>query len=256
MARSIRTPRSSSPTATTSICFPAAPLHGCSGAKRSASTRFTVRPFSNRAGGSSSKAWPRTAPSRRSGLPTRLASHSASSGTPSTIHSTIPSIGRCSRRSAKHCWRASAAESRYLKPLCSLSVLQERRRKTKGAPVRAPFVFMRSAGLKTREPKSQRVVHFEFDRMRGHLEACDLGHLQLDIAIDEVVVEYAPVLEERAILVEILECLAKRTAHRRDRLEFFLRQVVEVLVHRRSGVELVLDAVEARHQHRGKAQIW
>ena len=50
--------------------------------------------------------------------------------------------------------------------------------------------------------KSLRVVHVEFDRMRGHLEALDLGHLQLDIAVDEVIVEYAAGLEEGPIGIE------------------------------------------------------
>ena len=62
--------------------------------------------------------------------------------------------------------------------------------------------------------KSQRVIHVEFDRMRRHLEAFDFGHLQLDETVDEVVVEHAAVLEEAAILVEILQRLAERTARR------------------------------------------
>src|SRR5258708_1493848 len=55
---------------------------------------------------------------------------------------------------------------------------------------------------------SERIVHLEFDRMRGHLEALDFRHLQFDIAIDEVVVEHAAVLEEGAVLVEIFQRLA------------------------------------------------
>jgi hypothetical protein len=35
--------------------------------------------------------------------------------------------------------------------------------------------------------------------MRRHFEARDLGHLQLDIAVDEVVVEHPAVLEEGAV---------------------------------------------------------
>src|SRR4030088_2928206 len=64
--------------------------------------------------------------------------------------------------------------------------------------------------------KSERVIHVEFDRVRGHLEALDFGHLQLDKTVDEVVVEHAAVLEEAAVLVEILQRLAKRAAYRRD----------------------------------------
>ncbi len=92
---------------------------------------------------------------------------------------------------------------------------------------------------------SQRIVHVEFDRVRGHLEALDFGHLQLDEAVDEVVVEHAAGLEERAVLVEIFQRFAERTADRRDRLQLFLRQIIEVLVHRRTRINLVLDAIEA-----------
>src|SRR5207244_11096140 len=76
------------------------------------------------------------------------------------------------------------------------------------------------------------------------------------IAVDEVVVENAAILEEGAVLVEVLQRLAKRTAHRRDRLQLFLRQIIEVFVHRRTRIELVLDAVESGHQHRREAEIW
>ena len=45
--------------------------------------------------------------------------------------------------------------------------------------------------------------------MRGHLKALDFGHLQFDEAVDEVVVEHAAVLEERAILVEVFQRFAQ-----------------------------------------------
>src|SRR5947209_16208312 len=62
----------------------------------------------------------------------------------------------------------------------------------------------------------RRIVHLVFDRMRRVLEANDLGHLQLDVAVDEIVIEHATGFEELAILVEIAERLAQRTAHRRN----------------------------------------
>ena len=65
-----------------------------------------------------SKASPRTAPSRRSGSPTRRALRSACSGMRSTIRSAIRSIARCSRRSARrerqraaNCGAASVASA-------------------------------------------------------------------------------------------------------------------------------------------------
>src|ERR1700740_1289722 len=72
------------------------------------------------------------------------------------------------------------------------------------------------------EARSARIVHVELDRVRRHFEALDFGHLQLDIAVDEVVVEHAVGLQEGAVLVEVLECLAKRAADGRDLLQLFL----------------------------------
>ena len=48
-----------------------------------------------------------------------------------------------------------------------------------------------------------RIVHVVFDRMRSVLEADHLAHLQVDVAVDEVVVEHAAGLEELAVLVEV-----------------------------------------------------
>ncbi len=67
--------------------------------------------------------------------------------------------------------------------------------------------------------KSDRVVHVELDRMRRHFEAHHVLHLQLNIAVDEVVVEHAASLEERAVLVEVGEGFTQRAANRRDLLE-------------------------------------
>ena len=43
----------------------------------------------------------------------------------------------------------------------------------------------------------RRIVHLVFDRMRSVLEADHLGHLQLDVTVDEIIVEHAASLEER-----------------------------------------------------------
>jgi hypothetical protein len=45
-----------------------------------------------------------------------------------------------------------------------------------------------------RRARSLRIVHVELDRVRGHLKTLDFGHLELDEAVDEVVVEHAAVL--------------------------------------------------------------
>src|SRR5271166_5299708 len=87
------------------------------------------------------------------------------------------------------------------------------------------------------------------------LELDHLGHLEVDKAVDEVVVEHAASLEEGAVLVELLERLTQAAAYGRDLLELGRWQIIEVLVDGRAGIELVLDAVETCHQHRGEAEI-
>jgi hypothetical protein len=47
------------------------------------------------------------------------------------------------------------------------------------------------------------IIHIELDRMRRHLETHHFGHLQLDIAVDKVIVEDAAGLQEVAVLVKI-----------------------------------------------------
>src|ERR1700736_6217565 len=93
------------------------------------------------------------------------------------------------------------------------------------AAIRPPPI--RSFGI-----NSQRIIHVEFDRVRGHLAAHHLAHFQFDVAVDDVVVEDAAGLEERAVLVEIGEGVAERAADGRDSLYFLWRQIVEILVYR------------------------
>src|SRR3984957_19154662 len=106
--------------------------------------------------------------------------------------------------------------------------------KRQGRPEGRPWTCVR-----TRDG-SVRIVHFVFDRMGRHLEALDVEHLELDVAVDEVVVEYVAGLEEGAVSVEAGERFSQGSADRRDLLQFLRRQVVEVLVHRRAGIDLVL----------------
>src|SRR5216684_1263122 len=58
----------------------------------------------------------------------------------------------------------------------------------------------------------RRVVHLEFDRMRGHAEALHLLVLEPDVGVEHVVGEYPAAREELAVLVETLEGLFERRA--------------------------------------------
>ena len=91
--------------------------------------------------------------------------------------------------------------------------------------------------------------------MRGVLQRDDLFHLQLDIGIDLVVGEDIALGQVRTVGAEALERLAQRCADGRDLGQFLGRQVVQVLVHGIARMDLVLDAVEAGHQHRREGQV-
>jgi len=48
----------------------------------------------------------------------------------------------------------------------------------------------------------QTVIQIELDRMGGHAHARDLGHLQIDIGVDQIVGEHAAGLEELAVGIQ------------------------------------------------------
>src|SRR5581483_11979997 len=90
--------------------------------------------------------------------------------------------------------------------------------KKKGRPAGRPLQLHR-LGSDVGRRNSSRIVHRVLDRVGRVLEADHLGHLQLDIAVDEIVIEDAAGFQEFAILVEIGERLAQAAAHGRDLLE-------------------------------------
>ena len=98
---------------------------------------------------------------------------------------------------------------------------------------------------------SQAVVHVELDRVRGHAEAGDFLHLQLDVRIDHGIGEHAALGQEGTVLVQVLQGLVQAVADGRDLRVLFRRQVVQVLGGGLARVDLVLDAVQAGHQQRG-----
>src|SRR3974390_3646862 len=81
------------------------------------------------------------------------------------------------------------------------------------------------------EERLRRVIHIEFDRMWRVFEADHFRHLQLDVAVDEVIIEHATGLEEVAVLVALAERLAQRAAHGRYLLQLGGRQGGQILVH-------------------------
>ena len=84
------------------------------------------------------------------------------------------------------------------------------------------------------------IVHVEFDRMSRHLDASDFFHLQVDVGIDHVVVEYATGFQEFAVFAQSVQRLFQAGANSRVLRLFFRRQVVQIFVGRVARVNLVL----------------
>jgi hypothetical protein len=109
--------------------------------------------------------------------------------------------GKASR--AKRTAVALAVFAERIAPGARSSALRKKGRLLRGA------LRVRRVVATWEDQTLSRVVHLVLDRMRGVLEADHLGHLQLDIGVDEIVIEHAAGLEEVAVLVEVHQRLAQ-----------------------------------------------
>src|SRR3569833_550544 len=102
---------------------------------------------------------------------------------------------------------------------------------------------------------STAIVQLELHRVGRHAEPGDLLHLEPHIRIDDVVGEDSTAREDLAILVEVLERHVERMAHWWNVLRLLGLEVVQVLVRRIAGMDLVLNAVEARQHHGREGEV-
>src|SRR3569833_4720555 len=102
---------------------------------------------------------------------------------------------------------------------------------------------------------STAIVQLELHRVGRHAEPGDLLHLEPHICIDDIVGEDAAAREELAILVEVLERHVERMTYCWNVLRLLGLEVVQVLVRRIAGMDLVLNAVEARHHHGREGEV-
>ncbi|MNQ54308.1 hypothetical protein D3C85_683730 [compost metagenome] len=91
--------------------------------------------------------------------------------------------------------------------------------------------------------------------MRVQLQAGDFFRFQRDVAVDEIIIHDAALLEEGAVGVEGFQSFLQRTGDLGDRAALFRRQVVEVLVGGRARIDAVLDAVQTGHQQGDEGQV-
>ena len=91
--------------------------------------------------------------------------------------------------------------------------------------------------------------------MCRHAEPGDFFHLERDITINQIIVKYTTDLQEFPVCVQRLKGLRQACTHGRDILDFFRRQIIEVLIHGRAWINLVNDTVKASHHHGRKHQV-
>ncbi len=91
--------------------------------------------------------------------------------------------------------------------------------------------------------------------MRGHPQARDILRLEIDVSIEQIIREHVPGLEELAILIEGGKRLIEGEGHMLQVLFLLGRQIVEVLIERIARMDLVLNAVEAGHEHGRERQV-
>src|SRR3989337_307243 len=99
-------------------------------------------------------------------------------------------------------------------------------------------------------------VEEELVRRRPHLDGVDLGvDLVLDPLLDDVRREDVALEQEVVIVLQGLQRLLQRARRGRDVGQLLGGEGVDVLVERLAPVDLFLDAVPSRHQHRRECDV-
>src|SRR5438270_10429987 len=151
----------------------------------------------------------------------------------------------------QHEFPATASTRPIMRPSVT-AVPRRQKGRVIGPPLLVPATdyAMKSARLSL-----QAVIHLVFHRMRRHPKPRDLFHLECDIRVDHIVGEYASAGQELSVPVEIVECLVERCTRMRHLRGLLRLEVIQILVDRIARMDLVVHAVQSRHQHRGKREI-
>src|ERR1035441_9865974 len=99
------------------------------------------------------------------------------------------------------------------------------------------------------------VIHEELVGMRAQADGVVFLPLGADPHFDEVFGEDVALEQEGVVLLQAIERLAQAAGHVWNFLQFLGRQFVNVFVERFARLDFVLDAVQARHEQRGEAEI-
>ena len=91
--------------------------------------------------------------------------------------------------------------------------------------------------------------------MGGLVQAIHLFPLQFNVAVNGAVSEDAACLQEFSISIECIQRFAQAACDGRYTCEFLGRQFVQIFVESLAGVQLVLNAIKASHQHGSKGEV-
>ncbi len=91
--------------------------------------------------------------------------------------------------------------------------------------------------------------------MSGHVQLFNFFTLQTDVSIDHVVRHHAASGQEVTIRIQGIQRHLKRAGHSGDFFRFFWWQVVQVFIHSIARMNLVLNAVQARHHHGREGEV-
>src|ERR1700730_4362329 len=105
-------------------------------------------------------------------------------------------------------------------------------------------------------PESDVEVQGELRRRRPQPHRVQLAlDLVVDPRLDDVLGEDVALEQELVVLLQLAQGLLERAGHLGDVLQLLGRQPIDVLVEWRAGVDRVLHAVQARHQHGREGQV-
>src|SRR5262249_24282687 len=99
------------------------------------------------------------------------------------------------------------------------------------------------------------VVEEKLIWMRAQGQRIKLLALVGDPHVQKVLSEDIALQQEIVIALQGLDRLIQTAENLRHFGHFFRRQFVEVLIHWLAGIDLILNAIQTRHHHRGKGQI-
>src|SRR5215467_14718622 len=118
-----------------------------------------------------------------------------------------------------------------------------------GGPFPTRPIQRRNCLLRRLLASLQAVVHLELDRMRGHPEACDFLFLERYVGIEHPVRKHTAASQKLAVTIEAFERFFERSTWVRHFRSLLGLEIVEVLVERIAGMDLVLHPVESGHKH-------